>query len=165
MDTLLKTQNILAALTGAILVPVFEFLYGEGDVVKYLMTALLFFIVMDWISGIRAAKKDHTYGSKYGIDGVFRTFFILLLPAGGHLLDRVLGSPGVVFGVLGAGILYHVIQSMTANAIRAGWGEWVPEWILTRLTEWVREELESKLARSEQRKKEKEGIESNDYRY
>src|SRR5690554_5559253 len=125
LDTLLKTQNILAALTGAILVPVFEFLYGEGDVVKYLMTALLFFIVMDWISGIRAAKKDHSYGSKYGIDGVFRTFFILLLPAGGHLLDKVLGSPGVVFGMLGAGILYHVIQSMTANAIRAGWGEWV----------------------------------------
>src|SRR5690625_4563836 len=149
-----KTGNVLSFLVGAILVPTFEFLYGEGDVVKYLMTALLFFIVMDWISGIRAAKKDHTYGSKYGIDGVFRTFFILLLPAGGHLLDKVLGSPSVIFGVLGAGILYHVIQSMTANAIRAGWGEWVPEWILTRLTEWVKDELESKLARSEKRKRE-----------
>lgn len=156
LDTLLKTGNIIAAIFGAFLVPLFDFLYGEGEVVKYLMTALLFFIVMDWISGIRAAKKDHSYGSKYGIDGVFRTFFILLLPAGGHLLDKVLGSPGIIFGVLGAGILYHVIQSMTANAIRAGWGDWVPDWILTRLTEWVREEIESKLARSKQRKEEKE---------
>ena len=163
MDTLFKTQNILASIIGGFLVPVFEFLYGESEVVKYLMTAILFFIIMDWISGVRAAKKDHSYSSKYGIDGVFRTFFILLLPAGGHLLDKALGSPGLIFGLLSVGVLYHVIQSMTANAIRAGWGDWIPDWILTRLTEWVREEIESKLARSKQRRKEREGNEDNDY--
>lgn len=154
MDTILKTGNVIAGIAGAMLIPVFEFLYGEGEVVLSLMAALVFFIVMDWISGVRASKKDHSYRSKYGIDGVFRSFFILLLPAGGHLLDKIIGSPGLIFGILGAGIIYHVIQSMTANAIRAGWGEWVPEWILTRLTEWVKDELESKLARSEKRKRE-----------
>lgn len=162
MDTLLKTGNIIAAIFGAFLVPLFEGLYGEGEVVLSLMTALVFFVAMDWVSGVRAAKKDNTYGSKYGIDGVFRSFFILLLPAGGHLLDNVIGSPGLIFGILGAGIIYHVIQSMTANAIRAGWGEWVPEWILTRITDWVKEEIESKLARSEKRKQEKEGEVIND---
>ncbi|MDG0876475.1 hypothetical protein L5D93_30310 [Paenibacillus thiaminolyticus] len=29
---------------------------------------------MDWLSGIRAAKLDNTYGSRYGLDGVDRTF-------------------------------------------------------------------------------------------
>lgn len=147
-----KTGNVLSFLVGAILVPTFEFLYGEGDVAKYLMAALLFFIVMDWISGIRSAKKDSSYASKYGIDGIFRTFFILLLPAGGHLLDKVLGIPGIIFGALAIGILYHVLQSMTANAIRAGWGSHVPEWLLTKLSDWVKDELESKLSRSEKRK-------------
>jgi phage-related holin len=144
-----------AAISGAFLVPAFEFLYGEGDVVTALMTALLFFVVMDWVSGIRSAKKDETYASRYGIDGIFRTFFILLLPAGGHFLDNVLGIPGVIFGVLAVGILYHVMQSMTANAIRAGWGNWFPEWILTKLSDWVKAELESKLARAESRKNNK----------
>src|SRR5690625_551785 len=148
-----NTGNSLAFIVGAFLVPIFEFLYGEGDVVLYLMTALLFFVVMDWISGVRSAKKDKTYASKYGIDGIFRTFFILLLPAGGHLLDKVLGVPGIIFGALAIGVLYHVLQSMTANAIRAGWGSHVPDWLLTKLTDWVKEELESKLARSEKRKK------------
>jgi len=152
-----NTGNIIAGIFGAILVPAFEFLYGEGDVVLYLMTALVFFVAMDWISGTRASKKDKTYGSKYGIDGIFRTFFILLLPAGGHLLDKVLGAPGIIFGILAVGILYHVIQSMTANSIRAGWGDWVPEKILTKLTDWVKDELESKIARSEKRKKDMEG--------
>ena len=88
---------------------------------------------MDWISGVRAAKKDETYASEYGIDGIFRTFFILLLP--------------------------HTIQSLTANAIRAGWGRWFPEWLLNKLADWVKEEIESKISRSESRKKLKIGEE------
>lgn len=155
LDKSIQTQ--IASLVGAFFVPLFEFMYGEGDVVKYLMTALLFFVLMDWITGIRSSKKDKTYASKYGIDGIFRTFFILLLPAGGHFLDMVLGTNGLIFGALGAGVLYHILQSMTANALRAGWGEYFPEWILTKLTQWVKEELESKLSRSELRKKERIG--------
>lgn len=149
---LLSMDRFIAAASGAFLIPVFEFLYGEGEVVRFAMTALLFFVVMDWISGIRASKKDHSYASKYGIDGIFRTFFILLLPAGGHLLDMALGSPGVIFGLLSFGILYHVIQSMAANAIRAGWGEWVPEWVLSKLSGWVKSELDNKMRRAEKRR-------------
>lgn len=150
-------QTYIASIVGAFFVPVFEFFYGESDIVKALMTALLFFIVMDWITGTRASKKDKTYASKYGIDGIFRTFFILLLPAGGHLLDIAFGLPGILFGALAIGVLYHILQSMTANAIRAGWGEYFPEWILTRITNWVKEELESKLSRAEARKNERIG--------
>lgn len=149
---LTSTDKTLALLWGAIFVPVFEFMYGGGDVVKYLMIALVFFLLMDWITGIRASKKDTTYASKYGIDGIFRTFFILLLPAGGHFLDMFFGTKGLIFGVLGTGVLYHIIQSMTANAIRAGWGTWFPEWLLTAITNWVKEELESKINRAEMRK-------------
>ncbi|WP_420029285.1 hypothetical protein [Paenibacillus alvei] len=29
---------------------------------------------MDWISGTRAAKLDKTYGSRYGLEGIARTF-------------------------------------------------------------------------------------------
>lgn len=150
-------QNIIAALVGAIFVPIFEFMYGRGDVAKYIMIALVFFVAMDWISGVRAAKKDHTYASKYGIDGIFRTFFIIMLPSGGHFLDMIVGTSGLIFGALAVGVLYHVMQSMTANAIRAGWGEWFPEWLITKLTNWVKEELESKISRSESRKKLKIG--------
>mgnify|MGYP000912404717 CR=1 FL=1 len=135
-------EKYYAAVLGGFLVPAFEFFYGTGDIVKYTMAALVFFIALDWIAGIRASKKDGSYASKYGIDGVFRTFFIILLPAGGNLLDMIVGSPGFIFGVF---------QSMTANSIRAGWGQWVPDWILTKLTDWVKSEIESKLSRSTQR--------------
>jgi phage-related holin len=147
---LTKTQFAASGL-GAIIVPVFDFFYGEADAVVTIMVALLFFIVMDWLSGIRAAKKDNTYASKYGLDGIFRTFFMLLLPAGGHLLDMVFGLPGVIFGALAVGTLYHVLQSMTANSIRAGWGDWLPISVLEVVLKWVGSELDKKIKRAAER--------------
>ncbi|WP_251037359.1 phage holin family protein [Paenibacillus albidus] len=141
-------SQIAASTVGAVAVPVFDFLYGEADAVVTIMAALLFFVVMDWLSGIRAAKKDNTYASKYGIDGVFRTFFILLLPAGGHLIDGIFGLPGAIFGALAIGTLYHVLQSMVANSIRAGWGDWLPLPILDTVLKWVSSELDKKVKRA-----------------
>ncbi|MEF2246235.1 phage holin family protein [Paenibacillus sp. IITD108] len=147
----MKEQTILGAI-GAAVLPVYQFLFGTGDAVNGVMMALLFFIVMDWLSGIRAANKDKSYTSKYGIDGIFRTFFMLLLPAGGHLLDKAFGIPDIIFGAIAFGLLYHVIKSMTANAIRAEWGEWLPVGILEKVTSWVESEIEQKAKRSLERR-------------
>lgn len=141
-----------------IFLPAFEFIYGAGEAVITSMIALTFFIIMDWISGTRASKKDNSYASQYGIDGVARTLFMLLLPAGGHLLDQLFSLPGILFGALTAGLLYHVINSMTANAIRAGWGNWLPITILEALLKWVGSELDKKVHRAAQRGGDTEGV-------
>ncbi|MFD2442946.1 phage holin family protein [Bacillus sp. CGMCC 1.16607] len=148
-------QKIWAAIVGALFTPLFESLYGESHTVRAIMAAVAFFIFMDWMSGTRASKKDKSYASKYGIDGIFRTFFILLLPAGGHLLDAASSLPGIFFGLLSFGVLYHVIQSMTANSIRAGWVDWVPINILEKIIQWVGSEIDSKVSRAEKRNDER----------
>jgi phage-related holin len=150
-----QSQKIWAAAAGVLFTPLFENLYGSSETVRAIMAAIAFFIFMDWMSGTRASKKDETYASKYGIDGVFRTFFILLLPAGGHLLDMASRLPGIFFGLLSFGVLYHVIQSMTANTIRAGWVDWVPVNILEKIIKWVGSEIDSKVSRAEKRKEER----------
>src|SRR5690554_6826291 len=106
------------------------------------MTAVAFFIAMDWWSGSSASKKDKTYASHYGIRGIPRTFFMLLFPAGGHLLDQAFGLPSILFGLFAFGLLYHTIKSMTANIVRAGWAEWLPISLLEKVTEWVQSEIE-----------------------
>ncbi|WP_438445919.1 phage holin family protein [Gorillibacterium sp. sgz5001074] len=138
--------------SGAVLMPMFEYFYGSGEAVRALMIALIFFIVLDWLSGISAAKKDNSYMSKYGLEAVGRTFFILLLPAGGHLLDAAFNIPGILFGAITVGILYHVLQSMTANAVRVGWGSWVPLTIMDWVIKRVGSELEKKIQRAEVRR-------------
>ena len=149
-------QKVLAGVWGGLIIPVFQFFYGTNSTVLPLMAALVFFIAMDWMSGSRASKKDKSYGSKYGIDGIFRTFFMVLLPAGGHLLDTALQLPGILFGIFVFGLLYHTLQSMTANVIRAGWADWLPISILEMVTNWVKSEIDSKVSRAQQRKSERE---------
>jgi phage-related holin len=151
----MSKEVTVASGMGGFLLPIFQYFYGSGQAVTGAIVALAFFILMDWLSGSRASRKDNTYASHYGIDGVFRTAFMLLLPAGGHLLDNLFSSPGIIFGVFVAGLLYHTIKSMTANVIRAGWADWIPVWLLEKLTEWVRSEIESKLDRALKRKAER----------
>ncbi|QHT64192.1 phage holin family protein [Paenibacillus lycopersici] len=127
---------------------IIEFLYGEGDAVRAIMNALMFFVLLDWLTGVCAARKDSANVGKYGMDGIFRTFFILLLPAGGHLLDQALGQSGVIFGALSVGTLYLILQSMTANGLRAGWGDYFPEWLIGPIMQWVKSELEAKIQRA-----------------
>lgn len=146
-----KGQSVWTVL-GAFALPGFEFLYGNGEAVLGMMAALLFFLIMDWISGSRAAHKDNSYASRYGIDGIFRSFFMLALPAGGNLLDNVFGLPGVIFGALTAGLLYHIIKSVVANAIRAGWSDYLPLWVVEPLLNWAKSELESKVKRAFERR-------------
>ncbi|MFM1655526.1 phage holin family protein [Brevibacillus sp. B_LB10_24] len=137
---------------GAFLISAFEFLYGEGSV-RYLAIALyVSLIAMDWVAGYRASKIDGSYASEYGINGAYRAAFLLFMPAIGHLIDNVIGTPGIAFGFLIAAFGLHIWKSMTANVIRAGWEKWVPEWAMNA----VSDEIEHKLARAIKRRQEKE---------
>lgn len=141
-------QYVVWGSIGAVLVPAFEFLYGAGDTVKFLIGALFLCIVLDWLSGTRASEKDDSYGSRYGIDGVFRSIFILTLPVVGHLISSAYSIPPVIPGAIIAALLYHIIKSMVANAIRAGWGDWLPLWLFELLFKWVQSEIENKVKRA-----------------
>jgi phage-related holin len=144
----MSKEHYMFTTAGTVIVPVFEFFYGVGEVVFTSMIALIVFIILDWISGISAARKDNSYGSSYGIDGIGRTLFMLLLPAGGHMLDEVFNMPAIIFGTLTAGLLYHVMQSMIANALRAGWATWLPINVLKTLLSWVGSEMDKKSQRA-----------------
>ncbi len=137
---------------GAFFVSVFNFLYGE-DPVRYLALLLYGLVIsLDWIGGHRAAKKDGSYASEYGIEGAYRTVFLLIMPAVGHLIDQITGMPGIAFGFVIAAFGLHIWKSMTANVVRAGWEKWVPEWAMNV----VADEIEHKIARATKRRQEKE---------
>lgn len=137
---------------GSFFVSTFHFFYGEGYVRYLALVLFLGLIVLDWIAGYRASKIDGSYASEYGINGAFRTAFILGVPAVGHLIDQIFGTPGIAFGFLIAAFGLHIWKSMTANAVRAKWEKWVPNWAMNTVTD----EIEHKLARSIKRRKEKE---------
>lgn len=143
--------NWLAGLVGGAVGTLIEVLYGPGPERRYLILVLIAAVVFDWVSGIAAAKKDGTYSSDYGKSGIGRTLIAILFPVVAYWLDRALNFPGTIFYVITVGVLYHTWESFTANSARAGWGKWIPGWVL----DFVKSELEAKMARAKERQEKK----------
>lgn len=140
----------LAAGLGASVSVAITSMYGAGEGRYEIGVALIALVIMDWITGIAASRKDKTYSSDYGLSGIMRTLFILAFPCLATLLDDALGTPGFLFFGVAFGILYHTWQSMTANAYRAGWEKWIPEAIF----KMVESEIQAKANRAAKRKEE-----------
>ena len=62
-----------------------------------LMTALIIFMVIDYITGLMCAIADKKLSSEVGFKGICRKVLIFLLVGIGNIIDvQVLGSPGVL---------------------------------------------------------------------
>ncbi|MCA0756749.1 phage holin family protein [Paenibacillus sp. N4] len=132
-----------------------EWLYGEE---RFLLLAIIAAaLVLDWITGIAALHKGKGQASDYGWHGVLRTLFLLLLPAFSNMLDSMLGMPGLFFYAVSIGIIYKLWQSVTNNAIHAGWERWIPGIVIQHIEEELRaksgEELFVKTNRNPDRDK------------
>lgn len=147
----LLSQHPVAGSFGAVFGAIFSTLFGNSNIAYVGMVIFIFVIIADWISGYRASKIDGSYASEYGIDGAFRTVFILLFPVIAHQADKFMQLPNVLFGFCLLAFGLHVWKSMTANAIRCGWDKWIPIWAF----EIVSDELDHKIARSKKRLEEK----------
>ncbi|GAA4865098.1 hypothetical protein GCM10023310_50750 [Paenibacillus vulneris] len=147
----MKLLHYTTGALGAYFMTCFQFLYGDEPVKYLVLTLYVLLIVMDWIAGYRASLKDGSYASEYGIDGAFRSLFLLFVPAAGHLVDQIIGMPMVAFGFLTGAAGLHIWKSMTANTVRAGWDKWVPVWVMNA----VADEIEHKMARAAKRVEEK----------
>ncbi|MFY0543642.1 phage holin family protein [Brevibacillus sp. H7] len=119
-----------------------HYLYGEGR--GDLLVVLLGLILIDWMTGIAASLKDKKHSSDYRISGILRTLFILSFPAIGNMLDRAVETPGFLFYGVTFGLIYHTFNSMTANAVRAGWGRFIPP----QVVEFVRSTMKSQTNRA-----------------
>lgn len=74
------TMAALGACTG--------FLFGD----KTLINILLFFIVIDYLSGMIASYFEGKLSSQRGFRGIAKKVMLLLIVAAGHKIDITLGS-------------------------------------------------------------------------
>ncbi len=134
----------------AVFAPLITFLYGSQGTVG--LTLLLVIIIMDWITGIAAAKKKGIYTSEYGIQGVFRSIVVLMIPSAAHLIDVMFEMPNSIFYSSIAALAYHNGKSVTANAVIAEWDRWIPTYLIDK----VLSEIKNKKVRADYRRNELE---------
>ena len=116
----------------------FSFLVGGVD---NLVSALLIFVFLDYVTGLLAAWKTATLNSKKGFDGIKRKMAVLAVVVLANWIDvGVFGTSAcrsmVIFAYLGNEGL-----SIVENLDRLGYGEYIPRFIREKLLR-LREEKE-----------------------
>ncbi len=113
LEQILKFSKLAAAFAAACC----AYFFGEVD---NWLTCFLFFIMLDYFTGIIAAFIEKALSSKVGAVGIAKKVLLLIIVALAHRLDIVLGANGVLrCAVLGFYIANEGL-SILENAARCG---------------------------------------------
>ncbi|WP_425057971.1 hypothetical protein SCACP_25590 [Sporomusa carbonis] len=118
---------------------VFSFLVGGVD---KLITALLFFVVIDYVTGLIAAWKTAALDSKKGFEGIKRKVVMLVIVIMAHWIDEGLFGISTCRSMVIFAYLGNEGLSIVENLDRMGYGKYIPAFIREKLAQ-LREEKES----------------------
>lgn len=110
----METQIKAAAAVGGAIV---SFLFGGWSA---LLTILLAFVVLDYISGVLAAGKEGKLNSDIGLWGIARKVSIFVVVAIAHLVDTALGDAHLFRDAAIFFYLANEVLSITENLGRIG---------------------------------------------
>ena len=117
----------------------FSFLVGGVD---NLMTALLIFVVLDYVTGLAAAWKTATLDSKKGFEGIKRKIVMLLIVILAHWIDVSIFGVSTCRSMVIFAYLGNEGLSIVENLDRMGYSEYIPAFIRDKLVQ-LRNEKES----------------------
>ena len=115
---------------------VFSFLIGGVD---KLVTALLVFIVIDYVTGLIAAWNTGSLQSKKGFEGIKRKLAMLLVVIIAHWIDVGLFGTSTCRSMVIFAYLGNEGLSIIENLDRMGYGQYIPVFMREKLTQ-LREE-------------------------
>ncbi len=117
----------------------FSFLVGGVD---KLITALLIFVVLDYVTGLAAAWKAASLDSKKGFDGIKRKFIMLIIVIMAHWIDVSIFGVSTCRSMVIFAYLGNEGLSIVENLDRMGYSEYIPAFIRDKLVQ-LRNEKES----------------------
>ena len=110
MENLVKTVVAVGGATAS-------YLFGGWS---SLLTILLTFVVLDYITGVAAAAKEGKLNSEVGAWGIVRKVGIFVIVAVAHLVDRALGDAHLFRDAAIFFYLANELLSMIENTGRLG---------------------------------------------
>ena len=123
----LRIMAIFSAIGAA-----FSFLVGGVD---KLISALLVFVALDYVTGLLAAWKTSTLDSKKGFEGIKRKVVMLLIVIMAHWIDACLFGVSTFRSMVIFAYLGNEGLSILENLDRMGYGEYIPVVIRDKLAQ------------------------------
>ena len=110
----------------------FSFLVGGVD---KLISALLVFVALDYVTGLLAAWKTSTLDSKKGFEGIKRKVVMLLIVIMAHWIDACLFGVSTFRSMVIFAYLGNEGLSILENLDRMGYGVYIPSFIRDKLAQ------------------------------
>ena len=123
----LRTMALFSAIGAA-----FSFLIGGVD---KLVTALLVFVLIDYVTGLIAAWKTSTLDSKKGFEGIKRKVVMLLVVIMAYWIDACLFGISTCRSMVIFAYVGNEGLSIIENLDRMGCGEHIPTFIREKLAQ------------------------------
>ena len=117
----------------------FSFLVGGVD---KLVSALLVFVVLDYVTGLIAAWKTATLDSKKGFEGIKRKIVMLMIVIMAHWIDACLFGISTCRSMVIFAYMGNEGLSILENLDRIGYSEYIPSLVREKLAQ-LRTEKES----------------------
>ena len=117
----------------------FSFLVGGVD---KLISALLVFVVLDYVTGLVAAWKTATLDSKKGFEGIKRKIVMLMIVIMAHWIDACLFGISTCRSMVIFAYMGNEGLSILENLDRIGYSEYIPSLVREKLAQ-LRTEKES----------------------
>ena len=117
----------------------FSFLVGGVD---KLITALLIFVVLDYVTGLAAAWNTASLDSKKGFEGIKRKIIMLLIVILAHWIDVSIFGVSTCRSMVIFAYLGNEGLSIVENLDRMGYGAYIPGILREKLAQ-LRQEKES----------------------
>jgi toxin secretion/phage lysis holin len=108
----------------------------------YIVAALAIVVALDYVVGVRVAKKNGKYESNIGIDAVIRDGIIFGTVTVAWIFDQLLSTGALIFAVLSLSFIYHNAQSFAANLYVLGWEKHFPMWLFKILESEINAKIE-----------------------
>jgi len=106
------SEKLQTSITAGVILTGLEYLFGTID---RSLIWLAIFMVLDFITGIWVAAKEHKVSSRACVEGIFRKLVIMIYVMAGHGFDVVFNTEWVRIGVC-----YMYIASETISLIENG---------------------------------------------
>ena len=110
----------------------FSFLVGGVD---KLISALLVFVALDYVTGLLAAWKTSKKKKKKGFEGIKRKVVMLLIVIMAHWIDACLFGVSTFRSMVIFAYLGNEGLSILENLDRMGYGEYIPSFIRDKLAQ------------------------------
>ncbi|MCM3206375.1 phage holin family protein [Paenibacillus illinoisensis] len=94
-----------------------SYLFGGWSAV---LGVLLFFVILDYLTGIAAGGVTGKLKSKIGLIGIARKVFIFAMVAVGHLVDGILGDGHIFRDTVAFFYIANELLSITENGGKLG---------------------------------------------